>query len=91
MLRLHFNKSNGIFSVRRIDRSTVAATGKRSEYRKLPLIGIDPFELSPNVHALVTRGLMLKAQEGKRPEVPVVVTKWPRVRLYVQRFKEMLP
>ncbi|NLR95190.1 BC10 family protein, partial [Flammeovirga agarivorans] len=39
-MRLHFNKSNGIFSVRREDRSTVAASERHG---KIPRIG-DTFE-----------------------------------------------
>lgn len=84
-MRLHFNKSNGIFSVRRVDRSTVAATGRNE---KLPLIG-DTFELSPKVHLLVTRGLYVEAKTKSRPFVPAVVTNWPRLRLLWERFKEV--
>ncbi|CAK1257456.1 unknown function [Klebsiella phage vB_Kpn_K80PH1317a] len=85
-MRLHFNKSNGIFSVRREDRSTVAATERHG---KLPRVG-DTFELSPNVHILVTRGLYEAATEKSRPFVPVVVTKWPRLRVLWERIKEVI-
>lgn len=89
MIRLHHNKSNGIFSVRRFDRSTVCATGKRSEYRKLPLVG-NVVPLGADVFGLITTGLYREAQKGTRPFVPVVYTKFPRVRLAVARLKEML-
>lgn len=85
-MRLHFNKSNGIFSVRRQDRSTVAASERHG---RIPFIG-DTFELSPSVHILVTRGLYEAAAEKSRPFVPVVVTKWPRLRLLWERIKEVV-
>lgn len=85
-MRLHFNKSNGIFSVRREDRSTLAATERHG---KIPFIG-DTFELSPSVYILVTRGLYEAATEKSRPFVPVVVTKWPRIRLFWERIKEVV-
>lgn len=85
-MRLHFNKSNGIFSVRREDRSTVAASERHG---KIPFIG-DIFELAPSVHILVTRGLYELAQTKSRPFVPVVVTKWPRLRLFWERIKEVV-
>lgn len=85
-MRLHFNKTNGIFSVRREDRSTVAATERHG---KLPLIG-DTFELAPSVHILVTRGLYETAMTKSCPFVPVVVTKWPRLRVLWERFKEVV-
>lgn len=81
---LHFNKSNGIFSVRRIDRSTVTATPRNFQ---IPRIG-SATELSPNVHLLITKGLYEKAVTKSRPDVPVVYTKWPRVKLFVLRVKE---
>lgn len=37
--------------------------------------------LAPAVHALVTRKSMLKAMDKEDVSVPVVVTKWPRVKL----------
>lgn len=85
MMKLHFNRSNGIFSVRRVDRSTAFATAKNF---KIPRVGLVN-ELSPNVHVLITRGTFIKATEDwKRPEVQVVVTKWPRVRLFIEWLKE---
>lgn len=87
-IRLHHNKSNGIFSVRREDRAIIAATGKRSEYRKLPLIG-NVIPVGANVFGIVTKGLYVEAQKGTRPLVPVVYTKFPRVRLYLARLKEV--
>lgn len=44
--------------------------------------------LAPAVHALVTRRSMLKAIEKEAVDVPVVVTKWPRVKLALLVIKE---
>lgn len=84
MFRLHYNKSNGIYSVRRLDRSTVAASERHG---KLPLIG-DTVELSPRVHLLVTRYDYLKAKDKKRPVLSVAVTRFPFVRLLWKFIKE---
>lgn len=86
MLKMHFNKSNGIFSVRRVDRSTALATDKNF---KVGMLG-ETYALSPTVHVIATKGIFEKASEGKRPEVPVVVTKWPFVRLVINRVKEYI-
>lgn len=85
MLRLHFNKSNGIFSCRNQARETVLASEKRAV---IPFIG-DTIELSPRVHAVITRGLYREATTGSRPFVPVLVTRFPFVRLIVARIKEV--
>lgn len=85
MFRLHYNKSNGIFSIRRFDRSTVAASERHG---KLPLIG-DTVELSPRVHILVTRKDYLKAKDKKRPVLSVAVTRFPFIRLLIERIKEV--
>lgn len=87
-IRLHHNKSNGIFSARREDRSILSATGKRSEYRKLPLVG-NVVPMGSDVFGLITTGLYREAQKGTRPFVPVVHTKYPRVHLFVARLKEV--
>lgn len=88
-IRLHHNKSNGIFTARTADRAILAATGKRSVYRKLPLVG-NIIPVGANVFGLVTVGLYREAQKGKRPMIPVVYTKFPRVRLCIMRLKEMI-
>ncbi|AYM47371.1 hypothetical protein PP47_gp17 [Pectobacterium phage PP47] len=85
MLRLHFNSANGIYSARRVDRSTAFASGK---HEKIGIIG-STVELSPRVHAIVTTGTFFKAAEGKRPEVPVVVTRFPLGRLLIARIVEV--
>lgn len=86
MIRLHFNKSNGIFSARRVDRSTAFASEKHA---KIPRFG-SFHSFAPSVHALMTHGLLVSASQGERPEVPVVVTKWPRVRLFIATVKEYI-
>lgn len=45
--------------------------------------------LAPAVHALVTRKSMLKAMEKEAVSVPVVVTKWPRIKLALLVIKEV--
>lgn len=85
MFRLHFNKSNGIFSVRRSDRSTVCSSERRA---KLPLIG-DTIALAPRVHLIITRNDFEKAMTKDRPVLSVVVTRFPFVRLLIERIKEV--
>lgn len=84
MFRLHYNKGNGIFSVRRLDRSTVAASERHG---RIPRIG-DTVELSPRVHLLVTRYDYLKAKDHKRPVLSVAVTRFPFIRLFFKWLKE---
>ena len=86
MIRLHFNKANGIFSARRVDRSTAFASEKHA---KIPRFGTF-HSFAPSFHAIMTNGLLVSASKGERPEVPVVVTKWPRVRLFVANVKEII-
>lgn len=86
-MKLHFNRANGIFSVRRYDRSTVAASERHG---KIPKWFGDVVELAPSVHILITVGSYVLASEGKRPALPVVVTKWPRIKLAIARIKEII-
>ncbi|CDM21599.1 hypothetical phage protein [Citrobacter phage CR8] len=46
--------------------------------------------LAPAVHALVTRKSFLKAVNKEAVSVPVVVTKWPRLKLALLVIKEKL-
>ncbi|QEQ94738.1 hypothetical protein pEp_SNUABM10_00042 [Erwinia phage pEp_SNUABM_10] len=84
-IRLHHNKSNGIFTIRNKSRAIVSASEK---HPVIPFIG-DTVELSPLVHGVITRGLYLEAKTGSRPFVPVVVTRFPFVRLVIARVKEV--
>lgn len=86
MFRLHYNKSNGIFSVRAQDRSTVAASERHG---KLPRIG-DVVELSPRVYILVTHNDYLLAQLKLRPVLSVAKTYFPRIRLFFKWLWEVL-
>lgn len=86
MYRLHYNKRNGIFSVRSMDRSTVAASERHG---KLPRIG-DTVEISPRVHILVTHNDYLLAQLKLRPVLSVAKTRFPRIRLFFKWLKEVL-
>lgn len=85
MFRLHFNKSNGIFSVRRSDRSTVCSSERRA---KLPLIG-DTIALAPRVHIIITHNDFKKAMTKDRPVLSVTVTRFPFIRLLIERIKEV--
>jgi hypothetical protein len=85
MLRLHFNKVNGIFSIRGTDRRTVKSSERKA---KIPSIG-DTIELAPRVHAVITKGLYEEATTGSRPFIPVLVTRFPKARLVIKRIKEM--
>ena len=85
-MRLHFNKSNGIFSIRRDDRSTLSASERHA---KIPFIG-DVVSLAPRVHLLITRGEFEKATLGSRPFLTAVVTRFPKVRLFIKRIKEII-
>ena len=84
-MRLHFNPSNGIFSVRRRDRSTVVSTERHS---KVPLVGTT-FPLAPRAHLLVTASDFRKAMSKARPVLSVVVTRFPRIRLFIKWLKEV--
>lgn len=53
----------------------------------LPRFG-ETVALAHAVHALVTRKSMLKAVDKEAVSVPVVVTKWPRVKLALLVIKE---
>lgn len=86
MLRLHFNKSNGIFSARGADRSTVMASEKHAV---IPKVLGSTIELAPRVHAVITTGLYKEATTGSRPFIPVLVTRFPKVRLVIARIKEV--
>lgn len=59
---------------------------KRSE--KLGYFG-KAVKLSPTVYALLTPGKAEEARQKRATNVPVVYTKWPRVRLFVEVVKEM--
>ena len=85
-MRLHFNKSNGIFSVRREDRSILSASKRNA---KIPFIG-DSVSLAPRVHLLITRGEFEEATLGSRPFLTAVVTRFPKVRLTIKRIKEII-
>lgn len=47
-------------------------------------------KLSPTVFALITPGKAEEARQKRGTNVPVVYTKWPRVRLFVGCVKEMI-
>ena len=45
-------------------------------------------KLSPTVFAMITPGKVEEARQKGETSVPVVYTKWPRVRLFVEFVKE---
>lgn len=85
MFRLHYNKSLKNFTVRRSDRSIVCASERRA---KLPLLG-STVALAPRVHIIITTGDFRKAIDKKRPVLSVAVTRFPFVRLLIERIKEV--
>ena len=60
---------------------------KRNE--KLGYLG-KAVKLSPTVYALITPGKAEEARQKRETNVPVVYTKWPRVRLFVEFVKEVV-
>lgn len=47
-------------------------------------------KLSPTVYALITPGKVEEARQKQETSVPVVYTKWPRLRLVVEYIKEVV-
>ena len=47
-------------------------------------------KLSPTVYALITPGKAEEARQKRETNVPVVYTKWPRVRLFIELMKEVI-
>lgn len=86
-MHLNFSKTNGIFSVRREDRSTVIASERHA---KIPRFIGEAVQLAPSVHVLITKGSFIAATNKERPVLPVVVTKWPHISLLVARLKEVI-
>lgn len=85
MFRLHHNKGINQFTVRRADRSIVCASERGA---KLPLIG-STVQLAPRVHIIITNGDFKKAVDKKRPVLSVAVTRFPFIRLLIERVKEV--
>lgn len=85
MFRLHFNKSNGIYTVRCADRSIFGASERRA---KLPLIG-STLRVAPRAYLIIPRGVFQKAIDKERPVLSVAETRFPFVRLLIERIKEV--
>ncbi|WGG26689.1 hypothetical protein LS3_15 [Escherichia virus LS3] len=62
--------------------------GLHQAQRRLGYFG-KAVKLSPTVSSLITHEPKLKARQKGQLYVPVVYTKWPRVRLFVEVVKEM--
>lgn len=84
-MRLHFNKSNGIFTVRRSDRTTVHASRR---HMALPVLG-GVVSLAPRTYLLITRGEYLWAMKKGCPQLEAVITKCPRTRMFIKWLKEV--
>lgn len=91
-MKLHFNKSNKQFTIRNETRMVESYTRKRVE---LPPTWQKPLgdivTLAPMVHVIVTRGNLVEAStKYTRPDLKVVVTKFPLWHLLIARIKEVI-
>ena len=77
---LMFNRYSNTFHLSH----TPFACIKRNE--KLGYFG-KAVKLSPTVYALITPGKAEEARQKRETNVPVVYTKWPRVRLFIEYVK----
>lgn len=86
--RLHYNKSNGIFSVRCSSRETIAASERHSQ---IPVIG-DVLPLPNEGHAmylLITQPEFIRATRKQRVVLSAIKTHFPHIRLLFKRLKEV--
>lgn len=90
-MKLHYNKSNKQFTIRNETRLVESYTRKRVELPSIWRMPLgDVVTLAPMVHVIVTRGKLVEAStEYNRPELKVVVSKFPLWHLMVARFKEV--
>lgn len=85
--RLHYNKSNGIFSVRCTSRETIAASERHA---LIPVIG-DIVPLPDEGHArylLITQPEFIRATYKQRVVLSAIKTHFPHIRLLFKRLKE---
>lgn len=85
--RLHYNKSNGIFSVRCPSRETIAASER---HPRIPVIG-DVVPLPNEGHArylLITQPEYIRATCKRRVVLSAIKTRFPHTRLLFKRLKE---
>lgn len=80
---LMFNRYTGTFHLS----NNPFACIKRNE--KLGYFG-KAVKLSPTVYALIIPSKAEEARQKRETNVPVVYTKWPRVRLFVEFMKEVV-
>lgn len=87
--KLHFNRDNGLYSVRHPDRSVRCVfTLGFPEHFLGKLLGYT-VELERSHHAIVTSTVIREATAGKRPALSVIKTRFPFVRLVLARIKEV--
>lgn len=85
--KLHYHKLFEHFTVRRSDTRAIVFTTERRFV--VPLIG-QTVELAPKVHVIITRGKFQEATNKTRPVLNVAVTRFPFVKLLIERVKEVL-
>lgn len=90
-MKLHYNRSNKQFSIRNGTRLVESYTCKRVDLPSILRMPLgDTVALSPTVHVVVTRGKLIEARDKHyRPELIVVVTKFPLWHLLKERIKEI--
>lgn len=84
--KLHYNKSNGIFTVRKTDRSTFCASGRHEE---IPILG-STIRVARGRHIIITKDTFKEAVAKRRPVLSVAKTHFPLVRLLFRRLKEII-
>lgn len=91
-MKLHYNKSNKQFTIRNETRLVESYTRKRVELPSVWWMPLgDVVTLAPMVHVIVTRGKLVEASTRyNRPELKVVVSKFPLWHLLVARIKEVI-
>lgn len=80
---LMFNRYSNTFHLSNNPFACIKRNEKRGYFGKA-------VKLSPTVFALITPSKAEEARQNRGTNVPVVYTKWPRVRLFVEVVKEML-
>lgn len=90
-MRLQYNKSSKQFTIRDETRTVESYTRKLVELPPIWLMPIgDVVPLAPMVHVIVTRGKLIEAStKYTRPELKVVVSRFPLWHLLVARIKEV--
>ena len=87
MFQIHFNKHNGIYSIRRkSDRMTIMASERGA---KPPRFGTVSYFTKGNFF-LITPKALESARNKELPTVNVTTTNWPKLRVFIMTLKEKL-